>query len=119
MASGCPRNFRYDVNGEWVSSYSLYDYREQINAINTSLAGTEQHLEAPKLWLGNGSDNSLQLLSNLMGIVQQLANTLATHTHKNVTAGTANSGAPAQAASFTTASSNTSTAKGKLDSMVK
>ena len=23
MASGCPRNFRYDVNGEWVSSYSL------------------------------------------------------------------------------------------------
>ena len=100
-------------------AYSFDDYREQIDATKTNLAGTEQHLEAPKLWLGNGRDNSLQLLSNLMGIVQQLANTLATHTHKNVTAGTANSGAPAQAASFTTASSNTSTAKGKLDSMVK
>jgi HNH endonuclease. len=28
MASGCPRNFRYDVNGEWVSSYSLYKVPE-------------------------------------------------------------------------------------------
>ena len=114
-----------DNNGNWERKTpadiadTCAHYREQIDAIKTSLAGTEQHLEAPKLWLGNGSDNSLQLLSNLMGIVQHLATTLATHTHKNVTAGTANSGAPVQAASFTTASTNTSTAKGKLDPMVK
>lgn len=114
-----------DNNGNWQRKTpadiadTCANYLEQIDEIKTSLAGSEQHVEAPKLWLGNGSDNSLQLLSNLMGIVQQLASDLATHTHKNVKAGTSNSGAPVQAGSFTTASSNTSTAKGKLDPMVK
>lgn len=72
-----------------------------------------------KIWLGNESNNILALLSELMGIVISLADTLATHTHLGVKTGIGNSGPPVQSASFTQTSSNTSETKSKLDPIVE
>lgn len=114
-----------DNNGNWsrVTQADIADtcanYQEQIEAIKSSVAGAEQHIEGPSIWLGNSNNNSLQLLSDLMGIVQQLASDLASHTHKDVQGGSATSGPPVQAGSFTSASSNTASTKGNLDPMVK
>ena len=114
-----------DSKGNWhrKTSFDIDDgcanYHEQIETIKSSIAGSEQHIEAPGLWLGNGSDNSLKLLSDLMAIVQQLASDVAAHTHSGVMSGLATSAPPVQAGSFASASGNASTIKVRLDPMVK
>ncbi|MCX4187154.1 hypothetical protein [Methylophaga sp. OBS4] len=54
-----------------------------IGSDHVSKAGSRQHLEAPKSWIGNESENGLRLMSDLAQLVIDLANILATHTHPN------------------------------------
>lgn len=48
---------------------------------NTVTAGTRNHFEAPKSWIGTSSENALRLMSETAQLVIDLANILATHTH--------------------------------------
>ncbi len=41
----------------------------------------KQHFEAPKSWIGNSNENALRLMSELAGLVIDMANILASHTH--------------------------------------
>ncbi|MCK6263842.1 hypothetical protein KP803_11235 [Vibrio sp. ZSDE26] len=60
-----------------------------------------QRLQAPKTWIGSKEENVLILLSELMQVVKELADTLATHTHSGVVAGPATTKGPVQASVIT------------------
>lgn len=57
------------------------DLTQVAGKVHRTVAGDLQHMEAPRSWLGNDSTNILHLLLELMGVVKDLANTTATHTH--------------------------------------
>ncbi|MGF1876654.1 hypothetical protein L4D77_15155 [Photobacterium frigidiphilum] len=54
---------------------------ESIGKVRRSIAAEHQWLQAPTTWIGSKEENVLVLLSELMQVVKELANTLATHTH--------------------------------------
>lgn len=97
------------------------DLKEQVGNISERIAKLKQVVKVEgggTVWLGNDVDNVLQLLSDLMGVVKTMADDLATHKHLGVTTGTGTSGAPQSASTYTTASSDTGSLKGKLDPIV-
>ncbi|WP_421547676.1 hypothetical protein [Pseudomonas sp. QD4] len=57
------------------------DMQEQIQGLRKSVVGISQRLQAPKTWLGSESVNVLQVLCDLLILVQQMNNQLASHTH--------------------------------------
>ncbi|MGI0119944.1 hypothetical protein [Zooshikella sp. RANM57] len=60
------------------------DLQEHINGIKHSLAKLKQITQVKdggKVWLGNESDNVLQLLSDFMAVVEQAFLDLSTHDH--------------------------------------
>ncbi|MEX2961978.1 hypothetical protein [Microbulbifer sp. TYP-18] len=71
------------------------------------------------IWLDNESDNVLQLLSDLIGVVKTLAEDLATHKHLGVTAGSGTSQAPQSANTYTEAGNQAGTLKRKFDDIME
>lgn len=55
--------------------------QSDIGAENTVTAGSKNHFEAPKSWIGTSEENALRLMSETAQLVIQLATILATHTH--------------------------------------
>lgn len=76
---------------------------------------TNQRYKAPKTWLGSQDESVLRQLSELMQLVIDLCNILASHTHAGVQAGGGTSGAPVQSGNISTVGSNTGGVKGRLD----
>jgi len=57
------------------------DMQEQIQGLRRSVSAVSQHLQAPKTWLGSESVNVLQVLCDLLDLVGQMNNQLASHVH--------------------------------------
>lgn len=98
------------------------DFNVRVGNISDSIANLKQLItvkDRGTIWLGDESNNVLDLLSQLMGIVGELAGTLATHTHGGVSTGQGSTAAPAEAPKFTTAKSDTSVIKSKLDPIIE
>ncbi|MCG9557881.1 hypothetical protein [Vibrio kanaloae] len=92
---------------------------ETIGKVRRSIAAEHQWLQAPKTWIGSKEENVLILLSELMQVVKELADTLANHTHSGVMAGPATTKAPVQASDISQHGSDSSNLKGRLDSITQ
>jgi hypothetical protein len=112
---------RADKDGNWERSTtkditdSCDNLTEQIEKIRDSLAKEKQLIKVAaggKIWLGNNADNVLQLLSDLAGVVNQLATSTASHTH-------ASGPAPDQAVAITVHATSATTMKTSLDVIVE
>lgn len=64
-----------------MSQTTAGDLVEVVGQLRRSVAGELQHLEAPRSWIGTDSVNIFALLLQLMNLVEQLASTIASHTH--------------------------------------
>ncbi|MFC6633519.1 hypothetical protein [Microbulbifer taiwanensis] len=98
------------------------DLREQVGNIAERIAKLKQVVKVEAggtVWLGNDSDNVLQLLSDLMGAVKAIADDLATHKHLGVTPGSGKTQAPESASTYTGASGDVESLKSKLDNMTE
>lgn len=60
---------------------------EMIGKARRSIAAENQWLQVLKTWIGSKEENVLILLTELMQVVKELADTLAGHTHSGVVAG--------------------------------
>lgn len=87
---------------------------ETIGKVRRSIAADHQWLQSPKTWVGSKQENVLILLSELMQVVKELADTLARHTHKSPETQAATS-APIQASTISSHGSDSSALKGRLD----
>nr|WP_254320840.1 hypothetical protein [Vibrio cholerae] len=92
---------------------------EVIGKVRRSIAAEHQWLQSPKTWLGSKQENVLILLSELMQVVKELADTLATHTHGGVMAGPATTAAPNQASDISAHGSDSAQLKARLDPITK
>ncbi|MEZ9463198.1 hypothetical protein AB4178_15980 [Vibrio splendidus] len=90
---------------------------ETIGKVRRSIAAEHQWLQAPKTWIGSKEENALILLSELIQVVKELADTLASHTHSGVMAGPATTKAPVQVNAIAGHSSDSSKLKGRVDSI--
>ncbi len=88
---------------------------ETIGEVRRSIASEHQWLQAPKTWIGSKEENVLVLLSELMQVVKELVDTLATHTHSGVASGNAMTQAPTQASVITNHGTQSSELKTRLD----
>ena len=59
------------------------EIKENIETIRKSVAGVEQQILAPSIWLGSGKINITQLMLDTLELVERLANLTANHTHPN------------------------------------
>ncbi|QTL95521.1 hypothetical protein [Aeromonas jandaei] len=64
-----------------MSQTTAGDLAEVVGRARRAVAGELQHLEAPRSWVGTDSINTLRLMLELMGVVEQLANLTASHRH--------------------------------------
>ncbi|WP_179876584.1 hypothetical protein [Vibrio cholerae] len=92
---------------------------EVIGKVRRSIAAEHQWLQSPKTWLGSKQENVLILLSELMQVVKELADTLASHTHGGVMAGPAATAAPNQASDISDHGSDSAQLKARLDPITK
>ncbi|HGS4749422.1 TPA: hypothetical protein ACMDRF_002247 [Vibrio cholerae] len=92
---------------------------EVIGKVRRSIAAEHQWLQSPKTWIGSKQENVLILLSELMQVVKELADTLATHTHGGVMAGPAATAAPNQASDISDHGSDSDQLKARLDPITK
>ncbi|MCX9507557.1 hypothetical protein IG517_13910 [Vibrio cholerae] len=92
---------------------------EVIGKVRRSIAAEHQWLQSPKTWLGSKQENVLILLSELMQVVKELADTLATHTHGGVMAGPATTASPNQASDISDHGSDSAQLKARLDPITK
>ncbi|HFG1905141.1 TPA: hypothetical protein ACGF2L_000587 [Vibrio cholerae] len=92
---------------------------EVIGKVRRSIAAEHQWLQSPKTWIGSKQENVLILLSELMQVVKELADTLATHTHGGVMAGPAATAAPNQASDISDHGSDSAQLKARLDPITK
>nr|VFK16662.1 MAG: hypothetical protein BECKLFY1418C_GA0070996_102513 [Candidatus Kentron sp. LFY] len=63
------------------------DLTESIGRIRDSIATERQRIKVKdggKLWVGSQSENALRILSELLQLVIDITNVIATHTHPNV-----------------------------------
>lgn len=81
-------------------------------------ASTEQDHRAPKTWIGSDGENVLKLLSELMHVVTELADTCATHKHTSPETGAPTSG-PDTAGDMISKGRASSALKGRLDPITK
>lgn len=91
-----------------INSGGRLDLMALSNLIAKS--STKLLMTAPKTWIGSDNENVLRILSELMQLVINLCNTLATHTHPSV-------GACDQAATINSVSTSTSGIKTRLDNI--
>ncbi len=92
---------------------------EVIGKVRRSIAAEHQWLQSPKTWLGSKQENVLILLSELMQVVKELADTLASHTHGGVMAGPAATAAPNQASDISDHGTDSAQLKARLDPITK
>ena len=95
---------------------------EQCQAVAERIAKLKQRVvvkDGGKVWVGSESDNVLALLGETMQQVINIADALAAHKHTGVMSGGSLTAPPDNAASYTAASTETGTAKGKLDSITE
>ncbi|HGS4918912.1 TPA: hypothetical protein ACMDR5_003288 [Vibrio cholerae] len=92
---------------------------EVIGKVRRSIAAEHQWLQSPKTWIGSKQENVLILLSELMQVVKELADTLASHTHGGVMAGPAATAAPNQASDISDHGSDSAKLKARLDPITK
>lgn len=95
------------------------DLIETIGKVRRSIAGEHQWLQSPKTWVGSKQENVLILLSELMQVVKELADTLASHTHSGILPGPSNTSAPVQAQTITGHGEDSNKLKGRLDPISK
>lgn len=88
---------------------------ETIGKVRRSIAADHQWLQAPKTWIGSKEENVLILLSELMQVVKELADTLAAHTHSGVAPGSATTKAPVQASVITGHGGDSSMLNNRID----
>nr|WP_241909832.1 hypothetical protein [Vibrio sp. 10N.261.55.A7] len=93
-------------------------FSSQVDYIINALINY-QWLQAPKTWIGSKDENVLILLSELILVVKELADTLASHTHGGILAGTASTKAPNQASAITGHGGDSGELKGRLDPITK
>ncbi|PMJ92871.1 hypothetical protein [Vibrio sp. 10N.261.55.A7] len=98
---------------------SAGDLIETIGKVRRSIAADHQWMQAPKTWIGSKEENVLILLSELMQVVKELADTLASHTHGGILAGTASTKAPNQASAITGHGGDSGELKGRVDGITK
>ncbi|EGR4229455.1 hypothetical protein DDM64_17490 [Vibrio cholerae] len=92
---------------------------EVIGKVRRSITADHQWLQSPKTWIGSKQENVLVLVSELMQVVKELADTLATHTHGGVMAGPATTAAPNQASDISDHGSDSAQLKARLDPITK
>ncbi|EJL6329839.1 hypothetical protein NMR63_000355 [Vibrio cholerae] len=92
---------------------------EVIGKVRRSIVAEHQWLQSPKTWIGSKQENVLILLSELMQVVKELADTLASHTHGGVMAGPAATAAPNQASDISDHGSDSAQLKARLDPITK
>ncbi|ELN6892169.1 hypothetical protein ACVTD8_16730 [Vibrio cholerae] len=92
---------------------------EVIGKVRRSIAADHQWLQSPKTWIGSKQENVLILLSELMQVVKELADTLATHTHGGVMAGPAATAAPNQASDISDHGTDSAQLKARLEPITK
>ncbi|RBM46204.1 hypothetical protein DLR66_04695 [Vibrio paracholerae] len=92
---------------------------EVIGKVRRSIAAEHQWLQSPKTWIGSKQENVLILLSELMQVVKELADTLASHTHGGVMAGPAATAAPNQASDISDHGTDSAQLKARLDPITK
>ena len=91
---------------------------EHCQAVAERIAAARQRLiveNGGTVWVGNESDNVLQLLSDLMGEVIAIANALAVHTHGGVQTGGGSTAAPNNAGTYLDSGEAVNGLKGTLD----
>lgn len=59
------------------------EIREQVETIHKTVAGTQQQILAPSIWLGSGEINISQLMLDTLELVERLADLTASHSHPN------------------------------------
>lgn len=57
--------------------------KEKIETMRQSIAGEKQEIIAPQVWLGSSKINVSQLMLDTLGLIEQLAELTANHTHPN------------------------------------
>ncbi|MDD5598556.1 MAG: hypothetical protein PHV82_11480 [Victivallaceae bacterium] len=99
-----------DAAGNWTrqTSGSISDQAKNISGA----ASAEWTAKAPKVWIGNASDNALKIDSDLMAALMAALDTLSSHTHPEV-------GTISQGAAVTAQKEVIQTLKIKLDLFVK
>ncbi len=83
--------------------------------VRTVMASTKQSYKSPKTWIGSDEENVLNLLSELMTTVIQLANTCASHKHSGVRAGSSTTAEPDVANTFTNKGNDVTAQQERLD----
>lgn len=100
-----------------------HDLIQQIGNIYDSLATTKQLLKVKnggKVWLGSESENVLQILSELIQVVADIANTAKDHTHEYTDNGTPLiTKKPQQSGDFGGENGAADALKGRLDPIVE
>ncbi|WP_237386507.1 phage baseplate assembly protein V [Xenorhabdus sp. Sc-CR9] len=56
---------------------------EKIGLLRQSIAGVKQEIVAPVVWVGSQQINVMQLMLDTLGVVKELAELTAAHTHHN------------------------------------
>lgn len=57
------------------------DMHERIEGLRTSITSISQRLEAPKTWLGSNTINVLTVFCEVLALLQEMNDQLASHTH--------------------------------------
>lgn len=99
------------------------DLKQRIGNVVDSLAVAKQLLRVKnggKVWLGSEAENVLKILSELIAVVANIANTASSHTHPYTDNGNPmNTQAPNQAGAFSVQKGSADTLKGRLDPIVE
>lgn len=67
-----------------VDIVALLNIKEKAGKIKESVAGTQQKIIAPTIWIGSESINILLLLTETLDLIGDLAGQLANHTHPQI-----------------------------------
>ena len=94
---------------------------ETIGKLKRSVAAELQHIEVTKgkVWLGSSAVNIIRLLLELMGVVEAIAATAASHTHPGIALGKDSTKPPNQAGDFSGQSSLAQGLKNTLNPITK
>ncbi|QBY41974.1 hypothetical protein [Arsenophonus nasoniae] len=84
---------------------------EKVGQIKQSIAGAQQHIIAPVVWIGSQQINVAQLMLETLAVVKELAELTAAHTHNNT-------GAPLNASSIKSAGSKSDNLKEKYSPVI-
>ncbi len=96
--------------------------KEECQAVAQRIAKEKQRLvvrDGGTVWIGNETENVLQLLSDLMGIVISLSGALESHKHSGVMAGNAITNPPVNRLPYSSGEISATNVKRKLDALVE